>query len=214
ARKLLNGEVDIALVPVAILPELPNYQLLGDYCIGTVGAVKTVCIYGDVPIEKMDAIYLDFHSRTSAMLTRLLLEEYWQHSPQLLPTQEGYIDNIGGTTGGLIIGDRTIGLEKQFQYIYDLGDIWEKYTGLPFVFAAWVSRRPLPTSFVAAFNAALQVGLAHIPQLQLLLPSPHPDFDLVEYFTHYISYDFDVAKRKGLERFLRFRGEQARVPIH
>ncbi|MEL6274048.1 MAG: menaquinone biosynthesis protein, partial [Bacteroidota bacterium] len=144
ARKLLNGEVDIALVPVAILPELPNYQLLGDYCIGTVGAVKTVCIYGDVPIEKMDAIYLDFHSRTSAMLTRLLLEEYWQHSPQLLPTQEGYIDNIGGTTGGLIIGDRTIGLEKQFQYIYDLGDIWEKYTGLPFVFAAWVSRRPLP----------------------------------------------------------------------
>jgi len=204
ARRLVAGEADLALVPVAVLPSLPEYHLLSDYCIGTVGPVKTVCIYADRPIAELDAIFLDHHSRTSAMLTRLLLEEYWQRSPALLPARQGYIENIGGNTGGLVIGDRTIGLEKRFPYVYDLGAVWQQHTGLPFVFAAWVSTQPLPVDFRSAFNRALAAGLELIPELQLLLPSPDPDFDLVDYFTHYISYEFDAPKRQALDRFLSF----------
>ena len=65
AQKLLNGEADLGLVPVAILPELQQPQIISDYCIGTVGAVKTVAIYSHVPIEKVESLYLDYHSRTS-----------------------------------------------------------------------------------------------------------------------------------------------------
>ncbi len=209
ARRLLAGEADIALVPVAIIPELPEAHIISDYCIGADGAVATVCIYGDVPIEEMTNIYLDHHSRTSVMLTRLLLEEYWELNPKLIPAEEGYIDRIGGTTGGLIIGDRTIGLEARFPYVYDLGEVWKKHTGLPFVFAAWVSVKPLTPAFIAAFNQALREGMEHLPELQLLLSSPHPDFDLVEYFTHHIDYDLDDTKRKALERFLGYVGAAA-----
>lgn len=208
ARRLLAGETDLALIPVAVLPELDEYYLVSDYCIGTIGAVKTVCIYGNVPIEEMDAIYLDHHSRTSAMLTRLLLEEYWKLAPDLLPASEGYINDIDGKTGGLVIGDRAIGLEKCFKYVYDLGEVWLKHTGLPFVFAAWVSRKPLSDEFIAAFNEGLADGIGHIPELQLLLPSPQPDFDLGDYFTHCISYDLTNDKRKALERFLEYVSEQ------
>lgn len=204
ARRLAAGEVDLALMPVGAIADLADYHIVSDYCIGTVGAVKTVCIYGDVPIEKMQRIYLDHHSRSSVMLTRLLLQEYWQLSPELIPAQEGYIDSIGATTGGLVIGDRTIGLEQRFKYVYDLGEIWEQHSGLPFVFAAWVSRKPLPESFVQDFNEALKEGVAHIPELQLLLPSPHPDFSVIEYFTHHISYELDDRKRQALTRFLTF----------
>lgn len=204
ARRLAEGSTDIALVPVAALAQLTDYYLLSDFCIGTVGAVKTVCIYGDVPIEEMKEIYLDYHSRTSAMLTRLLLEEYWQRSPELRHAEEGYIGKINGHTGGLVIGDRAIGLEERFNYVYDLGEVWKMHTGLPFVFAAWVSRKPQSPTFSAAFNAALQNGLDHIPALQLLLPSPHPDFNLTEYFTHFISYELDADKRQAMERFLAF----------
>lgn len=202
ARKLAAGEVDLGLVPVAVIPELPQAYIVSDYCIGTVGAVETVCIYSQRPIEELKAVYLDFHSRTSVELAQILLEEYWHLQPVYLPSTEGYIDKIEGNIGGLVIGDRTIGLEKRFPYVYDLGEMWMKHTGLPFVFAAWVSTKPLATDFITRFNYALQIGVEHIPQLMYLLPSPHPDFDLEKYFTKYISYTLDKEKRQALRLFL------------
>lgn len=211
ARRLENGTSDLALVPVAVLPHLASYHIVSDYCIGTVGAVKTVAIYGEVPIEEMETIFLDFHSRTSVELSRLLLEEYWQLSPNLVNAQAGYIEQIKGRSGGLVIGDRTIGLDKRFPYVYDLGSIWQAHTGLPFVFAAWVSTKPLPPDFLQAFNEALAEGLALLPELLLLLPSPNPDFDLDDYFTNNISYLLDANKRKALDRFLAYLS--ASVPL-
>lgn len=202
ARRLRDGEVDLALTPVAILPELDQWQLVSNYCIGAEGAVKTVCLYGQCPLEEMEAIYLDYHSRTSVELLKILLREHWHKQPVFLDAFEGYEDKIQGKTGGLVIGDRTIGLEQKFAYTYDLAQAWHEYTGLPFVFAAWVSVKPLPDDFVAAFNEALETGLKLIPQLNLLLPSPHPDFNLEEYYTRYINYQLDEPKRKALSLFL------------
>jgi len=200
AQKLKLGQADLGLVPVAIIPELQTPRIVSDFCIGAMGAVKTVCLYGEQPLEAWTAVYLDYQSRTSVELTKLLLREYWQLYPSLLPAQPGYETKIGGTTGGLIIGDRTMGLEDRFPYVYDLGEAWTAYTGLPFVFAAWVSNRPLEEDFVAEFNAALQLGVAAIPELIQLLPQTN--FDLKNYFTNYISYRLDDRKRQGLSLFL------------
>ncbi len=207
ARKLRDGEVDLALAPVAILPELDQWQLVSDYCIGTEGAVKTVNIYGDVPLTEMTSIYLDHHSKTSIALTRVLLKNHWHCQPQLLKASEGYIPQIKGTTGGVVIGDRTIELEGKHPYIYDLGQEWKQFTGLPFVFAAWVSRRPLSDDFIATFNQALKSGIEAIPKLKFLLPSPNPSFDLETYFTQHISYHLDGKKQEALGLFLRLLSE-------
>ena len=204
ARRLVAGEADIALVPVAVIPELPDARIISDYCIGADGKVDTVCIYSEVPIERVERLYLDHHSRTSRMLTQLLLEEYWQTDPELIDATEGYINNIGGTTAGLVIGDRTIGLDRRFPYVYDLAEVWKQHTGLPFVFAAWVTTKPLDEGFIQRFNRALREGMEHLPELQLLLSSPDPSFDLVEYFTHSISYELDEPKRAALDRFLTY----------
>ncbi|MEZ4985401.1 MAG: menaquinone biosynthesis protein [Saprospiraceae bacterium] len=209
ARKLKAGEVDMALTPVAILPELEEWHLVSDYCIGAVGAVKTVSIFAEQPLANLDHIFLDHHSRSSVALTKVLFDKYWKRNPLYLPASEGYIDQIKGRTGGVVIGDRTIGLSARFPYVYDLSEAWYALTGLPFVFAAWVSNRPLPVAFTSAFNQALQAGIQAIPKLKLLLPSPHPDFDLETYFTHYISYDLDAEKRKGLDLFLQYLNEYA-----
>jgi chorismate dehydratase len=214
AAKLASGEADLGLVPVAVIPQMPTPHIISDYCIGAVGAVKTVCIYSDVPLEDVKALYLDYHSRTSVALTQLLLEKYWHLSPILLNSTEGYIENIGGTTAGLVIGDKTIGLDKRFPYVYDLGEIWQKYTGgLPFVFAAWVSNRKLPAEFIRQFNHALHKGLEHIPELIYILPTQEAGFDLKEYFTHHISYDLDAAKKIALQRFLQEIGMTTAIDI-
>lgn len=206
ARRLRDGEADLGLVPVAVIPELSAPRIVSDYCIGALGAVKTVGIYADRPVEELRRLYLDHHSRTSVELTRILLREYWQVSPELIPATDGYINRIGGDTGGLVIGDRTIGLEEKHDYFYDLGEAWTDHTGLPFVFAAWVSNRPLEPEFINQFNLALQRGLEEIPQLIYLLPTPHSGFDLKTYFTRYISYELDEHKKLGLARFLEKLG--------
>ncbi|MEM1325443.1 MAG: menaquinone biosynthesis protein [Bacteroidota bacterium] len=204
AQQLQSGEVDFGLVPVAVVPEVPGAQLFSNYCIGTEGAVKTVCIYSQVPIEQLTHLYLDHHSKSSVALTKVLLKNYWRLSPQLLSAREGYISRIKRNVGGLVIGDRAIGLEKEFKYVYDLGEEWQRFTGLPFVFATWISTHTLPDDFIHRFDHALQRGLDAIPELLYLLPTPTADFSLEEYFNEYISYDFDAPKRKALELFLNY----------
>lgn len=202
AQKLQNGEADLGLVPVAVLPYLDTPYIISDYCIGTVGAVKTVGIFSHCPIEEVTHLYLDHHSRTSVELAKVLLDEFWDIKPEYLQAEEGYQANIRGTVAGVIIGDRAIGQQKNFPYFYDLGDIWMQHTGLPFVFAAWVSNRPLMPEFVEAFNEALKIGIKAIPQLIYLIPPPHPAFDLQDYYTNNISYELDQPKRKALSIFL------------
>jgi len=202
AQQLRDGEVDLALVPVAIIPEIPNAHIISDYCIGTEGAVQTVCIYSEVPIEEVTSLFLDHHSRTSVELTQILLRDHWKLNPELIPAQEGYINEIKGQRAGLVIGDRAMGLEERFEYVYDLGKEWKEMTGLPFVFAAWVARKTLSEEFIDAFNEAVGEGLEHLPELMYLLPSPE-GFDLEKYFKEYISYHLDGDKRKALSLFLQ-----------
>jgi chorismate dehydratase len=215
ARKLQSGEADIGLVPVAVIPELTNPHIISDFCIGTEREVKTVCIFSDVPIQNIETLYLDFHSKTSVALTNVLLKKYWQIDPILVQGTEGYIENMGGMTAGLVIGDRTMGLHERFKYVYDLGEAWYDFTGgLPFVFAAWVSNQPLPDDFIKDFNAALQAGLDHIPQLMYILPTEYFDFDLEAYFTKNISYHLDAAKKESLKRFLSELDDIPSKPKH
>lgn len=203
ADRLQSGEADLGLVPVAVLPKLSAPRIISDFCIGSEGAVKTVCIFGECPIEEMDAVYLDFHSRTSVELTKILLREHWQLSPKLIPAKKGYEHHIKGKTGGLIIGDRAIEMGEKYPFFYDLGKEWQSFTGLPFVFAAWVSTKPLDPMFIQAFNTAMAQGIADIPQLMYLLPAPVSNFDLETYFTRHISYELNEDKRQALSLFLK-----------
>ena len=202
AQKLLNQEADLGLVPVAIIPELETPYIVSDFCIGSDGAVATVCLYSQCPIDEVETIYLDYHSRTSVELTKILLKNHWQVNPRLIAAKPGYETEIKEKTAALIIGDRAMGLNKTYPFSYDLGQAWKDYCGLPFVYALWVSNTPLPTDFVKAFNSALKSGIEGIPQLSFLIPSPNPDFDLQHYFAHHINYHFESKKKEALKRFL------------
>ena len=214
ADKLLSGEADLGLVPVAIIPQLKEAHIISDFCIGAVGEVKTVAIYSDCPMEEITHLYLDYHSRTSVNLAQVLLREFWKKQPELLTAEDGFIEKIGATHAAVVIGDRTIGLDEKHEYVYDLGQAWWDHTGLPFVFAAWVSTKPMSPAFVERFNKALSKGIKEIPKLIYLLPSPHPSFDLERYFSKYISYHLDAPKKQALKLFLRSIAANDMASIH
>lgn len=201
AQLLIDDEVDMGLVPVAIISRLREHHIYTDFCIGASGPVDSVCLFSEVPIEDVTEVYLDYQSRTSVMLATVLLKEYWKSDATLIPASgEDYRDRITGRSAGLVIGDRAFEQRLRSPYIYDLAEHWQRFTGLPFVFAAWIANKELPADFIARFNAANAEGLAHIPEV--VAENPYPHFDLTEYYTRSIDYRLDQKKRDALSLFL------------
>ena len=196
-----SKEIDLGLIPVATIPELEEYYLVGDYCIGADGEAVTVCLFSEVPLKEIRKVYLDYQSRTSVELLKWVMKEHWKIDPELISsTDEDYRNEIHGTTAGLVIGDRAFEQRQRSAYCYDLGLEWKNITGLPFVFAVWVSNSPLPEEFIADFNNANAMGLE---QIDAIVNSEVFDlYDLRKYYSLHISYKLDEEKRKGMNKFL------------
>ena len=201
ARKLVNGEVDLGLVPVAIIPQMPEFHIVSKFCIGADGPVESVCLFSDVPLNEIDTILLDYQSRTSVQLVQYLAERVWNINPSWVSAEEGFESSIGSRTAGVVIGDRAFPLLKKFKYVYDLSEEWKKSTELPFVFACWVSNKELDNTFIKSFEEALKFGLDHKrTAIESMALTQHED--LVRYVDSVIHYDLDEKKREAMELFL------------
>lgn len=201
AQKLIDGSIDVGLVPVAIIPHLKEWHIVSDYCIGCDGPVASVCLFSKVPMEEIEKVYLDYQSRTSVMLLKILLKEFWQKDVEFVEAaSEEYRDQIRGTTAGLVIGDRALEQKHHSEYGYDLGAAWKDHTGLPFVFAAWISNKELPGGFVERFNEANRDGLSNLEKV--IEHHSFTSIDLKEYYQKHISYTLDANKKEGLHFFL------------
>jgi chorismate dehydratase len=202
ANALLDDSIDIGLVPVAIIPEMKEHHIITDYCIGCDGAVESVCLFSDVPVEEIKTVLLDYQSRTSILLAQFLLKEYWKKAPVFKKAETDFIQQIKGNTAAVVIGDRSFVQRKISKYCYDLGLAWKQHTGLPFVFAAWVSNKPMTGEFVKAFNAANEYGLKNLDAV--VEKYKVGDIDLKEYYTRFIQYRLNEQKRQGLKKFLNW----------
>ncbi|MEO6583296.1 MAG: menaquinone biosynthesis protein [Ferruginibacter sp.] len=201
AHLLIEDKVDIGLIPVAATNKLSNWEIVSDYCIGCDGPVASVCLFSEVPVEKIENVLLDYQSRTSNNLAKILLKEYWKKEVRFINTTgEDYREHITGTTAGVVIGDRALQQRQLSKYSYDLGEAWKAHTGLPFVFAAWISNKNLPEVFVQKFNEANRNGLESIEIV--VIENKVLFFDLNEYYSRFISYKLTGEKRMGLDLFL------------
>jgi chorismate dehydratase len=217
AAKLLNNEIDVGLVPVAVIPKMQEHFIVTNYCIGAVQAVASVCLFSQVPIDKIEKVILDYQSKTSVNLCKILLQHYWKKEvvfeeaiPHLNPLQRSgleeptndYRNLIKGTTAAVVIGDRAFEQRNISPYVYDLAEAWIDFTKLPFVFAVWVANKKLNEDFIDAFSRANAYGLQHINEV--VAENPYPLYDLKKYYTQNISYHLDEDKTKGLALFLQY----------
>lgn len=200
AKSLIEGAIDMALLPVAVLPLIEGGRIVSDYGIAADGEVASVCIFSQVPMEEIEVVYLDYQSRTSVRLAEILLKKHWKKEVVFKTAPENYIDLIGDTVAGVIIGDRALQVRPDFKYIYDLSEEWKNYTGLPFVFAAWIANKELPVAFLEDFNKANAAGLSHLDKV--IAENPYPYYSLYTYYTDNIHYYLNEEKRKGLSLFL------------
>ncbi|MDQ2718401.1 MAG: menaquinone biosynthesis protein [Bacteroidota bacterium] len=200
AYMLLENKIDVGLVPVAVIPKMKEHHIISDYCIGCDGEVASVCLFSNVPLEKIEKVLLDYQSRSSVALLKILIKEYWKINVVFEETSGDYQSGISGTTAALVIGDRALQQRKISPYIYDLGLAWKRYTRLPFMFAAWISNKKLDKNFIRSFNEANSFGLNKIAEV--VAENPFEAFDLKHYYTDCISFDLGENKKQGLKLFL------------
>lgn len=209
ARALRDDLCDCALVPVGALTDFPRLTLLPEFCLGANGAVESVLIVGNGPIENMKTLLRDPESRSSNLLANLLLKHYWQQSVNFgdnaaaFASPESLLAALDGQTGAVLIGDKAISWKDHFPYTYDLPEYWQKATGLPFVFAVWASKTgTFPPGFREALNRGLGMISSRVHDWSQLYTKP------LAFVRHYLqecmSYRFDAPKHESFRLFRSF----------
>lgn len=216
AAALANGECDLALVPVASYVEHPEWEVVPGIGIGCRGAVETVIVCAEAPIESLECIYLDGASRSSALLLRLLLHERGL-TPRLERVEhglgEGLVRASNGRAGALVIGDAAFGLASRFAHVWDLGRKWFELTGLPMVFAFWAARPGvLGPEHVDALQRARDRSLGKYAEAiakqyrdDLVArgdASVLPETSYADYLRKTIRFGLETQQREGLVEYL------------
>jgi chorismate dehydratase len=207
ADGLADGRFDVALIPSVEFFQNPHYTIVSDACIGCRGPVLSVKLFSRVEPENIGTLALDEGSRTSVALFKILLWERFGIRPRLehLP--------IGATIGDtkadavLLIGDRAIHAPRgPFAAVWDLGDEWCRWSGLPFVFAMWVAREGADLQGVdQALAKARDLGVAHLGEIAAIEAAPLglTEGECLSYLRDNLYFYLGPQQQQGLERFYR-----------
>ncbi len=204
AAALRAGEFDAALVPLAEYLAYPDsYSLVDDVAVASRGEVYSVILIPEpgVALKSIRRVVLDPSSRTSVLLTRVLLEI--QHGLDV-----AYVAPGSSADAHVLIGDPAIAFRQAFpeRPVFDLGALWTEWTGLPFVFAAWVVRKEAATRELGDFlREVKRGGLMARPSLAR---NPFEE----RYFTHYIRYDLGSEEKAGISRFAGYLKDLGLLP--
>ncbi len=200
AEKLQKGYSDIGIIPVAIIPFVPNNIIISDYCIGAEGKVASVLLCSGKPIDKINEIYLDNESKTSVLLTKILAQNYWKISPDYID-YDFSIESLDVSKSYLLIGDKALKCGQYFEYVYDLAQEWIAFKQLPFVFACWTSNKDLDPEFISEFNSALKLGIDNIEKAVDKYPMGFNKEFALKYLKNNVSFNLNADKREGLSEF-------------
>lgn len=208
AELLAADRLDVATIPSIEYARRPGYTIVSDASVACYGRVRSVQVLSRKPIEEIGVLALDAGSRTSAALVRILLRELYGLQPQLIPLPIGAAPSDVCADAALLIGDRgMLPPPADFAYIWDLGEAWRQWTGLPFVFSMWVARPGAASPELAErLAAARDDGLKMLDRIaddaakQLGLPVA----DCLRYLTDNLRFHLGTREQQGLLLFYQW----------
>lgn len=205
ARKLINGTVDIGLVPVASLLQIPDYRIITDFCLGAYGDVQTVMLLSYCDMSEIETIYLDYRSMSSITLIKILAKNAWHRDFIWKSTSPGFdFLAISSHEAVVLIGDQCIEYSPRFSHKWDLAGEWYSFTGLPFAFACWTSNKEIDPAFIDTFNKALAIGVNNLEAVveRYGHTGIMKEEKLLYYLTRNMDYFLNESKREAIKLFL------------
>lgn len=225
------GTLDISVVSaVEYARDSRRYLLLPDLAISCDGPVQSVALYSKLPASELTGrdVLVSRSSMTSVALLELLFENVWHARPRFVPG-DAELSDVGrfadeDHAARLVIGDAALLLGAgtgaavpRYEFFYDLGEAWKRWTGQPFVFAVWVAQRTTPVTQALAVHAGLIAardwGLANLPALatQAAEITGVPSTRCLEYLSG-LDYGLSYPHLAGLTEFFRRLVDKGRVP--
>ncbi|MEW4455969.1 menaquinone biosynthesis protein [Bremerella sp. JC817] len=205
ADQLALGLLDVALIPSIEYFLGDGYRIITDACIGCLGPVWSVKIFFRTPPEQVRTLALDEGSRTSAALAKILLAERLGVRPQLQALPLGSDMRDCEADAILLIGDRAIHPPAiDAVEVWDLGETWVQWTGLPFVFAMWVARPGIQTEAIS--QALMHARNGGLDNLQMIAEREAPKHRLTtsecfHYFHDNLHFTLGPQEKAGLKRY-------------
>jgi predicted solute-binding protein len=221
ADDLREGRADIGLVPIIELARQPDLAVIPGSAIVCQGHVRSILLVSKRPLAEIRSLAADTSSRTSVVLTQLVLQSQGVESPVVTPHPPDLDGMLKIADAALIIGDPALRIdpelnewEGQSVCVYDIGHEWVKMTGLPMVFAVWAAKEHVDPSAADVFEESKRYGLSHTDQIVHLESAARAfDPDLVrEYITGHISYDLGPRECAAVDRYLRLAEEAGYAP--
>ncbi len=107
------------------------YQPIPDISISSFGKSGSVLLFSEKPLEDIETVKPSGESLTSNFLTYSLFRKF-------LGKKVSFVGDSADAF--LLIGDRALELSQkgEFPFVYDIGELWYKRTGLPAVFALFI----------------------------------------------------------------------------
>ncbi len=212
ASKLINNEIDLGIIPTAVIPENDSLYTITDYCIGAENSVLSVLVCSPLPLNEIKVLYADVDSKTSLLLLKVLLENYWKMQMEIVPFDYSNT-SIEYSKSYLLIGDKAMEYSDKFEFCYDLAFEWNSFSKMPFVFACWTANKELDPVFVSEFNEALKYGVNNIAGGVRSMNHKFSNKFAFDYLTNNISYIFNKNKKDGLSMFWKMAFDPSKFRV-
>jgi chorismate dehydratase len=206
ADQLASGEADIGIVP-AIEMQRQRLEYFRGAGIACRGAVRSILLISKTPLRAIRTLATDSGSRTSVVLSRIILEEKFGVRPALISRFADLPSMLGEVDAALLIGDAALRVDPAtlpFETL-DLGREWTGLTGLPMVFALWSGRKEMiQPAYEKAFIDSCRYGLAHLDEIVREESDARnfPESLVRKYLTEHIAFELGERDYRGLELYL------------
>ncbi len=210
ADDVFTNSADISLIPIGAFPIPDNYEIIGNYCLAAHKKVESVLFLSQKPKEEIKTVILDYQSRSSVKYIKILAEKFWKIKYEYQNVSEDFVDLIKDNTAAVIIGDRALKIRNSFAYKYDIAEQWYKFTNKPAIFAVWVAKKGVEKWFLEEFDSILKFGVEHREDIAKENQHLYSNFDLFDYLTNCMDYNFDNDKQESLKMFNNICNEVCR----
>lgn len=219
-RKLREGMIDVSpSSSIEYLRYPDRYTIIEGHSISSAGPVGSILLFSKRPLETLSGLEVltSSQSETSVALLKIILTKFYDIECSFRSTHQPIADALQSGSALMLIGDDALreALKWPALFIYDLGDLWQKHTGLPFTFALWMSRNDLSHEkdallrrFIRGLDRAKEAALRNLQAIARAAGANSflSEAELITYWQG-ISYDFGPHHKKGLELFRKYSTE-------
>ncbi len=217
AKMLKEGQLDVAIAPIAAYIKDPSLQIVPIAAVGCKGPVKSVRLLSYNPLPEAQCLFVDNRSETSVLLARLILKKwYGVKGLNVVPVdmEQFHPNQVKPWEVVLQFGDIALESAPSGMTVTDLGEEWFLRTQKPFVFAVWMTASvPVAREIEHDLLACRNEGVKHYQEIA----DGYPGIWVFrrnlskEYLEKNIRYEYGPEEVKGQNEFQKLLKEEGLI---